>query len=78
MTKPLCRPHYFVVAPPHGPTSLGRCQKCGRERQFRNSPEEVSTKEWNNGTLFTKLPNEPFWARGGDEAYEVYPEILMR
>ena len=28
--------HYWVIEPPNGPTSSGKCQRCGEQREFRN------------------------------------------
>ena len=30
--------HRWVIDPPQGPTSQGRCRNCGSERAFENSP----------------------------------------
>ena len=30
---------HWVIEPPNGPTSLGKCKKCGKEKEFRNSFE---------------------------------------
>ena len=27
--------HWDKIVRPHGPISIGRCQKCGREREYR-------------------------------------------
>lgn len=29
--------HHWVIETPRGATSLGRCKRCGEEREFRNS-----------------------------------------
>ena len=29
--------HHDVIATPHGPVSIGTCQKCGREREYDTS-----------------------------------------
>ena len=29
--------HHWLILTPQGPTSLGRCLKCGVEHSFRNS-----------------------------------------
>ena len=34
--------HYWVIEPPTGPTSKGICKRCGSEREFVNSPQDVS------------------------------------
>ena len=28
--------HYWIIEPPHGPTSKGRCRYCGTEAEFFN------------------------------------------
>ena len=30
---------HWVIEPPNGPTSLGKCKKCGKDIDFRNSFE---------------------------------------
>jgi hypothetical protein len=35
-----CPPHYFLVDTPAGPTSDGRCKKCGEVRTFCNTNPE--------------------------------------
>ena len=30
---------HWVIEPPNGPTSIGKCKKCGTEKEFRNSFE---------------------------------------
>ncbi len=32
----VCR-HHWLIEPPGGPTSTGRCLHCGSERQFNNA-----------------------------------------
>lgn len=34
-----CR-HHWHIAPPRGPTSKGKCLKCGEEGEFYNSRED--------------------------------------
>ena len=34
--------HHFLIEPPSGPVSQGRCRFCGDERDFRNSPVQRS------------------------------------
>jgi hypothetical protein len=29
--------HHWVIETPRGSTSIGRCKRCGEEREFRNS-----------------------------------------
>jgi hypothetical protein len=31
--------HHWLIEQAAGPTSLGRCQRCGAERDFYNDPE---------------------------------------
>jgi len=38
MTAVACPPHWFLVAAQNGPTSRGRCKKCGETREFTNTP----------------------------------------
>ena len=38
--------HFWVIAPPNGPTSQGICKLCGKRQEFRNS---VSSSAWNKG-----------------------------
>ena len=35
-------PHHWVIEPPEGPRSLGRCRRCGLERSFANSNEATA------------------------------------
>ena len=35
--------HHWVIEPPDGPFSLGRCRSCDEERRFPNSTESA---EW--------------------------------
>jgi hypothetical protein len=35
--------HHWVIEPPNGPFSLGRCRSCNEERRFPNSTESA---EW--------------------------------
>lgn len=37
--RPECR-HHWIIEPPSGPTSRGRCKHCGEERLFINSSGE--------------------------------------
>ena len=34
--------HHWLIEAPNGPTSLGTCQGCGEEREFRNSIQMTS------------------------------------
>jgi hypothetical protein len=36
---PTCA-HHWVIAPPNGATSPGRCKVCGMEKEFPNSAED--------------------------------------
>ena len=31
-----CPPHYWIISPPNGRTSRGRCKLCGKEKRFPN------------------------------------------
>lgn len=31
-----CPPHYWIICPPNGRTSRGRCKLCGKEKRFPN------------------------------------------
>ena len=35
-----CR-HHWVIDAANGPTSRGRCKRCGDERDFYNNPEDA-------------------------------------
>lgn len=37
---PQCR-HHWVIEPPHGATSMGRCKLCEEVREFRNSATDT-------------------------------------
>ena len=30
---------HWVIEPPNGPVSMGKCKKCGTEKEFKNSFE---------------------------------------
>lgn len=32
--------HHWVIEPPNGTFSQGRCKRCGVDREFRNSSED--------------------------------------
>jgi hypothetical protein len=36
----LCR-HHWVIETPNGATSHGSCKRCGVQREFRNSTEDL-------------------------------------
>lgn len=36
----MCR-HHWVIDTPNGAVSGGRCKRCGVDRQFRNSSEDL-------------------------------------
>lgn len=36
----LCR-HHWVIETPNGSKSGGHCKRCGQEREFRNSTEDL-------------------------------------
>lgn len=39
------RSHWWVIAAPEGPTSVGRCRWCGAERDYRNGMDDLSAME---------------------------------
>lgn len=43
-TSPVCR-HHWVIETPNGARSHGFCKRCGTERDFRNSSEDLP---WDN------------------------------
>ena len=58
--EPQCR-HHWLIAPPSGPTSLGRCKRCGEERYFINSTADwvsdgQSSRETLSGLMKTRQP----------------------
>ncbi|MFH1462532.1 MAG: hypothetical protein ABIG08_02500 [bacterium] len=46
--------HYWIIEFPNGPTSLGTCQNCGEERQFRNSMEDSNWTSLESAAFFGK------------------------
>ncbi len=36
---PTCQ-HHWLIETPRGATSMGRCKRCGEEREFRNSASD--------------------------------------
>ncbi len=34
--------HHWIIDPPNGAVSVGRCRKCGENREFKNSIEYSS------------------------------------
>jgi hypothetical protein len=58
--QPQCK-HHWLISPPSGPTSLGRCKHCGEERYFINStadwvPDGQSAKETINSLIKSRPP----------------------
>jgi len=45
--------HHWVIEPPNGPFSLGRCRSCNEEKQFPNSTESA---EWASDAAPEKPP----------------------
>jgi len=44
--------HFWVIEPPHGPTSHGVCTLCGIERDFQNwIPQVVSGYDWEQNRM---------------------------
>ena len=37
--------HWWQIEPPNGPTSTGRCKRCGAEKDFANSEEHSSWQQ---------------------------------
>jgi hypothetical protein len=59
-SEPQCR-HHWLIEPPAGPTSKGRCKRCGEERYFINStadwlPDGGSAKESLSGLVRGRAP----------------------
>ena len=48
---PTCR-HHWLIEPPGAATSKGRCKRCGAEREFRNSANDLP---WQVGEPSTTL-----------------------
>lgn len=48
--------HYWIIEPPAGPTSMGRCRGCGKRKQFANVMTDYGTINWNS-PLFSILPS---------------------
>ena len=40
-----CR-HHWIIEMPRGALSSGRCERCGEERQFRNSVNDYIWSDW--------------------------------
>ena len=60
VAQPQCR-HHWLIEPPSGPTSHGRCKRCGEERYFINSTADwvsdgQSAKETISGLMKTRTP----------------------
>lgn len=55
--KPTCA-HHWVIAAPNGAMSVGRCKRCGTEKEFPNSAEDylwersVPQSRWTGRTEF--------------------------
>ena len=45
-----CAAHFFVLEPPNGPRTIGRCKTCGFTRWFSNSMPEM--ERTNNSDIF--------------------------
>lgn len=41
--------HYWLIPEPNGPSSLGKCKKCGEEREFLNGSADSDAWERRNG-----------------------------
>lgn len=44
LEAPTCQ-HHWLIETPRGATSMGRCKRCGAEREFRNS---ATDRLWEN------------------------------
>ena len=42
--------HHWVIDPPDGPTSMGRCKRCGEKKEFYNY---VACSKWDNASSFS-------------------------
>ena len=42
-TLPSCI-HWFIIEPPNGPISMGKCKKCNEVREFYNSSAPTSSE----------------------------------
>jgi hypothetical protein len=65
-TIPQCR-HHWVIDSPHGATSLGRCKRCGEEKEFRNSAAD---------TLWEGDPMSSISKMGGGSSRPVVAEAV--
>ena len=45
---PVCQ-HHWIIATPQGATSLGRCKRCGEQREFRNSASDHLWEDESSG-----------------------------
>ncbi len=62
--------HWERITPPDGPTSIGRCVYCGREKEYQNSKWPDYNKELLNDPRTTALGrklkrDEPLEVWGG-------------
>jgi len=42
--------HHWIIDPPDGQISMGRCKRCGQEREFYNY---VACSQWDNESSFS-------------------------
>jgi len=54
--------HHWIIESAHGPTSMGRCQRCKKEQEFANS---IGTSVYNGRSQFSPRPSAPGQATGG-------------
>lgn len=47
--------HHWIIEMTFTPTSPGKCQKCGEERQFENHPPDL---DWGIGTARFNLAQQ--------------------
>lgn len=45
--KVLCA-HHWIIDPPDGAVSIGRCKKCGAEKRFPNAYPRRTMKQWDH------------------------------
>lgn len=56
--------HWWLIAPPTGPESLGRCRKCGKERMFKNATDVATKGELVQRDIVLTGPSEPYYVYG--------------
>ena len=38
--------HHWIIEPPNGPTSKGRCKRCGEKKSFANTVIDNHIADW--------------------------------